>query len=129
MTQVSPINGDFPPSYNDVAGRSSTPSNTLQTAGIGGVWFTQNRSAPLNPPPYTDTLPGYDDSFISPRDLPKYYRSYDQAHQRTRRHRGISTVRTRTANSKTIIIIFCVLTISLLIGLIIGLSFMLAERT
>ncbi|XP_048727121.1 uncharacterized protein LOC125645567 [Ostrea edulis] len=129
MTQVTPVGGDLPPSYHDVAGRSVTPGNTLRTSGIGGVWYTPTGAVPLNPPPYTDTLPGYNDRYISPRDLSKYYRSSDHAHQRIRRHRDLGTVRTRTASSKTIIIVFCVLTISLLIGLIIGLSFMLAERT
>lgn len=129
MTQVAPADGEHPPSYNEVAGRSETPSNSFPTTGIGGVWFTPNGGGPPNPPPYTDTLPGYNDRFISPRDLQKYYRSQDLVRQRIRRQRDLATVRSRTANSKTIIIVFCVLTISLLIGLIIGLSFMLAERT
>ncbi|XP_022344167.1 uncharacterized protein LOC111137143 [Crassostrea virginica] len=126
MTQVVPVEDERPPSYNAVAGRSSTPNNTTHTTGIGEVWFTPRT---LNPPPYTDTLPGYNDRFISPRDLHKYYRCHDLARQRIRRHRDVTSVRPRTANSKIIIIVFCILTISLLIGLIIGLSFMLAERT
>lgn len=78
---------DHPPSYHEVTGRSETPSNSFPTTGIGGVWFTPNGSRPPNPPPYTDTLPGYNDRFISPRDLQKYYRSQDLARQRIRRQR------------------------------------------
>lgn len=81
------LTGDLPPSYHDVAGRSVTPGNTLRTSGIGGVWYTPTGAVPSNPPPYTDTLPGYNDRYISPRDLSKYYRSSDHAHQRIRRHR------------------------------------------